>query len=879
MLKSSLMWRRKIIKKLPRPAVGVINSTTRWNKTRIAATVASLSFIGLLVVSLIGGVLFFLFSKNLPSPDRLTSRSQALSTQIFDRNGEALYDFYGDENRKLVKLDEIPPELINATLAVEDAEFYRHKGFDVFGIIRSAFRLATKGNIQGGGSTITQQLVKNTLLTSERTFTRKIKELVLALQIERRFSKKEILQMYLNEAPYGGQAWGVEAGANTFFGKSVGELTPSEAVFLAGLPQSPSAYLSDPEAAEERRQTVIRLMEERGWWDEQQVQKKISADEADRLRDIVPEVSSIRQGIKAPHFVWYVRDLLEQRYGRELVESGGLRVTTTLDLKLHDKFQEIVSEEVAESEGLQVGNGSLVAINPASGEILSMVGSKDYFDEEHDGNVNVATRLRQPGSSIKPFTYVTAFKQGYTPATMLVDAKTTFPGGANNPDYKPANYDGKYRGPVQLRYGLANSINVLAVKLLALVGIEDMLETAYEMGITTLEPTQENSNRLGLSVTLGGGEVKLLELTAAYGVFANQGVRQDPVAILRVEDREGTLLEEHKHTAGPVVLTPEEAYLISHILSDDGARALVFGTNSLLNIPGHQVAVKTGTTDDKRDNWALGYVPDLALGVWVGNNDNSPMHPNLASGLTGATPIWRRAMLEYLADKEPVSFNRPEGIINMEVDRLSGKLPGEHTAETRSEIFIKGRVPTEIDDMHVELEICEDDDKLANEACKDAGHADKKNFIVLKAIREDWQGEVDKWVEENHKDDDEWKPPDEESDFEEEDDDDDDESFLGEYLGAVSGPKVKITTSPSGEYTLEPGKIRVLATVVSAHTVVRTEFYLNDVLQAIDTSIPYQVDIDISHSDKESQEVKVLGYDSTGQVGSDTISVLSVSAD
>ena len=499
-----------------------------------------------------------------------------------------------------------------------------------------------------------------------------------------------------------------------------------------------------------------------------------------------------------------------------------------------------------------------------------MVGSKDYFDEENDGNVNVTTSLRQPGSSLKPITYVTAFKQGYTAATMVVDVLTSFPGGANLPEYKPKNYDGTYRGPVHLRYALANSMNVPAVKVLSLVGIDAMLTTAFEMGLSTLEPTTANRDRFGLSVTLGGGEVSLLELTSAYSVFANKGVRQEPVAILKVEDRFGNVLEEHKPVEGRQVLREEEAYVISHVLSDNSARALVFGTGSLLNIPGHQVAVKTGTTDDIRDNWAVGYTPHISIGVWVGNNDNSPMHPNLASGLTGATPIWNRAMQAFLAEYNGGTFERPEGIVTADVDSLSGKLPGDHTEETRNEIFIKGTTPVEVDDMHIELEICEEDDDLANDDCRDDDKTEDRVYIVLKAQRDEWQDEVDEWVEDEHEDDEEWNPPDDESDYEsdDDDDDDDDKSFLEDVFGSIAEPAVTITT-PSANQSVGSSFV-VEADVDTPLTVLKVEFYLNDVLVSSDTSIPYSASLS---ADSGDQRITVKAYDSSGAVGSEEIDV------
>lgn len=465
---------------------------------------------------------------------------------------------------------------------------------------------------------------------------RKVKEFILAVQIERKYTKDQILSMYLNEAPYGGTSWGVEAASEAYFGKNVKDLNLVECAILAGLPQRPSyysPYSATPDAYKGRTKDVLRRMREDGY---------ITQDQESEAVKMLDTIKFVGKGgdFKAPHFVQYVEQILEKEYGTSFLEQGGYTITTTLDWNLQDEAQKIVSEEIDKDSYLNITNGAAVALDPQTGEILAMIGSKDFNAKDYDGQVNVTTALRQPGSSFKPFTYVTAFKKYYTPSTMIMDVPTDFPGGAGQPIYHPVNYDGKYRGPMQLRYALANSINVVAVKLLAKVGIKDVLQTAYDMGITTLPPTAETMSRVGLLLTLGGGEVRLLDLTDAYSPFMNKGYRVDPVAILKIEDSNGKVLEENKPEKGKQVISEAQAYLIDSILSDNESRSMVFGLNSLLNIPGRQVAVKTGTTNDKRDNWAIGGNSQVVVGTWVGNNDNSPMKA-VASGISGASPIWR----------------------------------------------------------------------------------------------------------------------------------------------------------------------------------------------------------------------------------------------
>jgi len=692
--------------------------------TRRLVKLSKIALLGVILLFVGSFLIFPLFAFNLPSPDKIIRR-EGFSTKILDRNGKALYDIFIDQRRTPIELKDVPDYLKQATIAIEDKNFYEHEGFDPFGMIRGLSRLVTRGRAQGG-STLTQQLVKNVLLTPERTIIRKIKEFILSVQIERKYSKDEILQMYLNEAPYGGTAWGVEAATEIYYGKVVNDLNLVESAILAGLPQRPSfysPYSTHPEAYIERTQQVLRRMREDNYIDEEQ--EKNALEELENF-EFIEKGSTF----KAPHFVQYVQGILEDRYGEQVVEQGGLKVTTTLDLELQEEAQEIVAEEIAEVENkYHITNGAAVVINPETGEILAMVGSKKFDDPDYDGQVNVTLSLRQPGSSIKPITYVTALKKGYSPSTLIMDVPTEFDAGAGQPPYKPENYDGSHRGPIQLRYALGNSVNVAAVKMLALIGIRDTLETAYDLGINSLEPNQETLNRLGLSLTLGGGEVRLLELTSAYASFMNKGHRVQPTAILKIEDQDGKVLEENKPEIGKRVLTPEQAYMMFDILSDNEARIAVFGPNSELRIPGRQVAVKTGTTNDKRDNWTIGGNSQSLVGVWVGNNDNSKML-KVASGVMGASPIWRRIILETLSGKAAITQEVPGGIVTAAVDTVSG-YAAHDGFPSRIEKFIDGTQPGE-DPVHVKLKVCKSDGKLATPSDIASGNYDEKEFFVFK---------------------------------------------------------------------------------------------------------------------------------------------------
>ncbi|OGM04466.1 hypothetical protein A2112_02265 [Candidatus Woesebacteria bacterium GWA1_42_12] len=712
------MWRDRVRRRrLSRLRVGSLSS-------RKVLTLVKIAFIGVIGLFFAAFLLLPVFAFNLPSPDEVVRR-EGFSTKILDRNGEVLYDIFLDQRRTSVPLDEVPLYMRQATIAIEDKNFYKHQGFDPTGYVRAVYNIIINRRLQGG-STLTQQLVKNVLLSPERTVFRKVKEFILAIQIERKYSKDEILQMYLNEAPYGGTAWGVGSSAEIYFGKKVKDLTLTESAVLAGLPQRPSVYSpysSTPDAYIGRTQEVLRRMREDDY-----ITKDQEAAAREELENITFQDRAA--SFKAPHFVQYVQKILSERYGEAVVEQGGLKVTTTLDLKLQEEAEAIVGEEIEKVEKQNITNGAAVAINPETGEILAMVGSKDFDAPDYDGQFNAVTQaLRQPGSSIKPVTYVTALKEGHSASTLIMDVATTFPGGIGQPEYKPVNYDGKFRGPMQVRFGLANSINMVAVKMLAMVGIKDTLETAYDLGISTMEPNQETLNRVGLSLTLGGGEVRLLELTGAYAAFMNKGFRVDPVAILKVEDQKGKVLEEEKPKKGKRVLSEEQAFIIADILSDNNARSEIFGTNSLLNIPGKTIAVKTGTTNDKRDNWTVGGNSQGLVGVWVGNNDYSPML-SVASGVSGASPIWRRVLLEVLKDKPSVKFDIPSGIVTASVDSVSG-YRSHDGYPSRQEYFIKGTEPGE-DPVHTKLKVCKSDGRLATPSDIAGGNYEEKEFFVFK---------------------------------------------------------------------------------------------------------------------------------------------------
>jgi 1A family penicillin-binding protein len=630
--------------------------------------------LALVVLVFIAGIIVAVWAYRLPIPDfqSFESRKVVQSTKIYDSTGEfLLYDIHQNISRTVIPYEEIPRDIKNATVAIEDSEFYQHKGISPVAMLRSLLVDLMSGKLSQGGSTITQQLAKNTLLTSEKSFTRKIKEIILALKLETVLTKEQILTLYLNEIPYGGSTYGIEAASQYFFGKSAANLTLAEAAYLAALPKAPtyySPYGNHRDELDLRKDLVLERMLKLGFASEEEYNEA--------KNEQINFVPRSEQNIKAPHFVMYIKSYLEEKYGKDAVEEEGLKVTTTLDWALQQKAESIVSQYAANNEQkFNAKNAGLVAIDPKTGKILAMVGSRDYFDLENEGNFNVTLAQRQPGSSFKPFVYATAFKKGYTPETVVFDLQTEF-NSSCNPDgtpkkelleemlregtttneelcYRPENYDGVYRGPVTFRNALAQSINVPSVKVLYLAGVADSLKTAQSLGITTLgDPL-----KYGLTLVLGGGETTLLEMTGAYSVFANDGVRNPVTGILKVEDSKGKVLEEFA-SQPKQVLESNVSRLVTDVLSDNEARTPAFGSQSYLYFPGRDVAAKTGTTNDYRDAWVLGYAPNFALGVWVGNNDNSPMVKKVAGFI--AAPMWNAVFQEALKNLPEEKFTKPE---------------------------------------------------------------------------------------------------------------------------------------------------------------------------------------------------------------------------
>ncbi|HOX96515.1 MAG TPA: transglycosylase domain-containing protein [Candidatus Woesebacteria bacterium] len=678
---------------------------TRTKRSRTISIIVA-SFIVIFVTSI------FLF-KGVPNPSKLTRTPAPISTQILDRNGKLLYEVYSDYKRTPIVFADIPNFVKQGTIAIEDKNFYHHHGVDITGIIRAAFNTLTKGKRLAGGSTITQQLVKNSLLSdTNRTITRKIKEAVLALVTELTYSKDQILELYLNYTPYGGTAYGIEAASQTYFGKSAKDLNLAESALLVGLPQSPTTYSpfgAHPELAINRQHEVLRRMVEDGY---------ITQEQADTAKAEKLNFTTKNIIINAPHFALMVRDELVQKYGEDKVNIGGLRVTTSLDLELQQYFEASLAAEMKKISRLKISNGAAVVTKPNTGEIIALIGSKDYFDDTIDGQVNVTTAFRQPGSSIKPVNYAVGLLKGWPTSLVFLDVPTCF-NVAGQKQYCPKNYDNSFRGPVSMRLALANSLNIPAVKQLALNGLDSFIATASAMGISTwTDPAN-----YGLSLTLGGGEVTMLDMAKTFGTFANSGVTVPLISVLKVEDYTGKVLEEIdtqqiadvvsvmpenwtdfwtnqstpqteiKNTDPRVTLPEEVTFIISDILSDNGARSAAFGTNSQLVIPNHTVSVKTGTTNDLKDNWTIGYTQEYLAVTWVGNNDNSSMS-YVASGVTGASPIWNTIMKRLLKGTKNQPLVKPEKVTNYQVCNLTGLLAQqENQCESHSEYFIEGILP------------------------------------------------------------------------------------------------------------------------------------------------------------------------------------------
>jgi len=802
---------------------------------------------------------FAFISRDLPDPNSLSERSISQSTKIYDRTGEhLLYELHGDENRTLVKLasyfcgdgegvleldpNGIPLASIQATIAAEDHGFCQHHGFSFKGFARAVFNNLTGGS--GGGSTLTQQLVKNAILSNEKKISRKIKELILSIEIERKYTKDEILQIYFNEIPYGSTNYGIESAAQNYLNKSVKDLTLSESAVLAALPQRPTSLLNNPEALQARRDWILDNMVELSF---------ITEDQATTAKAEPIKLQTTVSNIEAPHFVFYVKELMEEtlKLDPKLVEEGGLKVITTLD---YDK-QKIAEEEVSNGvekngEKYNFNNASLVATDPKNGQVLAMVGSADYFNDEIDGQVNIATSLRQPGSSFKPIVYTAGFVKGYTSNTILWDVKTNFPTVTGN--YSPNNYDLGERGPLTVRQALQGSLNIPAVKMLYLVGVENALQFGEQLGYTSFT----DRSRFGLAIVLGGGEVELLEHVGAYAVFANNGIKQETTAILKIEEPDGNVLYEWKENEGKKVLEKNFAYMISNVLSDNAARAYVFGENSYLKLNDRPVAAKTGTTNDYNDAWTVGYTPSMTVGVWVGNTDGSDMNRG-ADGSIVAAPIWNGFFSRALVGQPAESFTSPEipatgkAILDGQIpgqtvviDKASGKLATEYTPAS----FRETKTFAEYHDILFYV----DKDNPTGEVPKDPN---------IDPMFNSWETAVQTWLTTKES-----------------------ETGIKIEQGTVptesddlhvpkNFPTVTIE-SPSKNQSVDSWEISVAVNADAPRGVRRVEFYIDGYYLGSDSQLPYEKTLSIPNTiERGYHTLKAVAYDDIDNTGSNSVGI------
>ncbi len=789
-------------------------------------------------------------AKDLPNPNKIIDRSIALSTKIYDRTGEKLlYDIHGAEKRTFINLADIPKHLKHATLTAEDRNFYEHKGISFAGILRSAIKNIFTGS-KVGGSTLTQQLVKNAILSPEKTYTRKVKEVIISYQIEKKFSKDEILQMYFNEIPYGSVAYGAEAASQTYFNKSLKDISLAESAILAALPQAPtyySPYGSRTDALFGRQHWILNSMVELGY---------ITKEEAELAKKEKIEFRKRGENIVAPHFVMYVKEYLTRKYGELTVEQGGLKVITTLDLYKQEIAEEIIREVTPKNaENFNANNAAMVAIDTKTGQILAMVGSKDYFADPapenclpgqnctFDPQVNVAVRSRQPGSSFKPIVYTAAFKKGYTSETVLYDVVTKFK-NYDGRDYEPKNYNLQENGPVTMRKALQGSLNIPAVKAIYLTGVDNVINLAENLGYTTFK----NRSRFGLALVLGGGEVQLLEHTNAFATLAREGEWNPVTAILEIRDKNGDILEEYKK-AEKKVLETEYARQINDVLSDNAARAYIFGERSNLWLGGRPVAVKTGTTNDYRDAWTLGYTPSLSVGVWVGNNNNKEMKRG-ADGSIVAAPIWNKFMSRVLGNTPFEPFNKPAPIetdkpvlngtiiegMKVKIDKISGKLATNLTPEHLVE-------EKNFRQIHSILHYLHKDDPLGNTP---------PNLNDPQYQR--WEEAVQRWAEENNYTSEE--VPTEHDDVH----------------NIANKPKIKII-SPKKNQTIDSRNISITIDTSAKRGIVKAEYYIDNRLIAETDSPPFNLEVYIGDPKigRGFYQLKAVVYDDVENSNSDEI--------
>ncbi len=801
---------------------------------------------GILFASTVFLGMFAWISRDLPDPNTLSEREVAQSTKIYDRSGEKLlYEIAGDQKRTLVTLEDIPDYVISATITAEDRDFYEHGGIDYTGILRAAlFNVATLDPTGQGGSTITQQLVKNAILTNEQTYTRKLKEVILALALERRYTKDEILQLYLNEIPYGSTNYGIESASLTYFDKHVRDLSIAEAATIASLPKAPTTYLNDPESLLARRDWIISEMAELEYITEGEAKAAIAEDTS---------IALSLTNIDAPHFVLWVKEQLEEEYGERTVEQGGLTVITSLDFDMQEAAEEAAeANREARSESYGFNNSGLVAIDPGTGEILAMVGSVDYFDDDIDGQVNVTLAPLQPGSSFKPIVYTAAFEAGYTPNTVLWDVETDHP--STEGAYSPKNYDLSEHGPVTVRSALQGSLNIPAVKMLDLIGLDAGVDFAERLGYTTLE----DRSRFGLSVVLGGAEVKLIEHVSAYGVFANGGIYQEPVSILKVEDPDGEVLEEWEFKEGDRVVEANLAYMISDVLSDDASRAPYFGGGGYLTLSGRDAAAKTGTTNDSKDAWTVGYTPSLVAGVWTGNTDGTAMAGG-AGGSSVAAPIWNAFMYSALEGTGADWF--PDTVIDTTGKAiLDGSIPSETvTIDTASGKLATDRTPERFryevtcGEYHTILHFVDRYDPRGG-IPEDPAGAD--------GDYETWEGAVQTFIEESNAELEEGEVPIGVCDVPTEEDD---------LHVKANEPDVKIENPDSNDSVGREFDVDVDAD--APRSVDRLEFFIDDTFVRM-TSVVTGATISLpSWVDTGTHTLKVIAYDDIDNAGSDTVKI------
>lgn len=804
-------------------------------------------------------ILLWFSTWKLPDIAAFSERKVTQSTKIFDRTGEILlFDLNSGKKRTIVSYTDISRNIKNATVAIEDDAFFQHSGIRPLAFLRAALANLRTGSFSQGGSTITQQVVKNSLLTAEKKISRKLKEWVLAWKMEKAFDKETILALYLNEVPYGGTLYGVEEASHSFFGKRASELSIAESAYMASLPNAPtfySPYGTHKDKLEERKNLVLSRMHALSFVTEDEYEKAVL-----EKVDFLPPTDT---GIRAPHFVFYIQQYLEERYGKRALEEEGLRIITTLDYGLQQKAEEIVKKYALENnETFDAENAALVALDPRTGQILAMVGSRDYFDKNIDGNFNAALGLRQPGSAFKPFVYAQAFIKGFTPETVVFDLPTEFstecnpdgtPKTPGNEDkcYSPQNYDGKYHGPISFRDALAQSVNVPSVQVFYLAGQKEALRLAQDMGLSTLT----DIDRYGLTLVLGGGEVTLLDLTGAYGVFAANGERFPPASILRITNKNGGTLESFE-ARGSAVLPETIAQTVTDVLSDNKARTPAFSATSPLYFPGYAVAAKTGTTNDYRDAWIVGYTPNIAVGAWAGNNDNRPMQKKIAAFIVA--PLWHEFMNEALNTLPKEDFQKPpeenlsslppllrgiwQGGRTYFVDKLSGK---RATAFTPPEL----REERAIREIHSPLYWIDKDNPVVPRSAPPETDSQFAN----------WEYAVLKWAaEQNLFNETETVIPKDEDDI-----------HKPEFA-----PRLSIL-EPVGELSFpRAAKFSARVSATAHFPITKINFFVNNLFVGSATKAPWSVSVVLSDLDNlaATNELKAVAYDVVQNRGESSIS-------